>query len=211
VPVIRLLMQDQYNTGVPLVCLVVCFLCRLGVLYLQKTRNFYLMKPARKYDSLLRDHISLWNSGTFRLLTLPALVGTLLLERRSPMSSLQSNLAPMNNRRRSQRVLLRIPIAVIAPGPDKQMALEQTHTLVVNAHGTLISLSLPVRTGQVVILQNPGTSEEESCRVIRVDPVREGKAEVALEFLKPAPNFWRVAFPPSDWAPHAPEITGDTF
>src|ERR1700739_2722690 len=127
------------------------------------------------------------------------------------MSSLTSNLAATGNRRRSQRVLLRIPIAVIAPGADKKMAREQTHTLVVNAHGALIGLDLPVRVGQVVILQNPETSEEQSCRIIRVNPTREGKAEVGIEFLKPAPNFWRVAFPPSDWIPKTPEITSDTF
>lgn len=127
------------------------------------------------------------------------------------MSSLSSNLAPMSNRRRSQRVLLRMPIAVIAAGADNKMAREQTHTLVVNAHGALISLDLPVWAGQVVILQNPETSEEQTCRIIRVNPKREGKAEVGIEFLKPAPNFWPVAFPSSDWIPHAPEITGDTF
>lgn len=127
------------------------------------------------------------------------------------MSSLSSNLATMSNRRRSQRVLLRIPIAVIAPGPDKKMVREHTHTLVVNAHGALIYLDLQVRLGQVVILQNPETSEEESCRIIRTNPVAGGKIEVGIEFLKPAPNFWRVAFPPADWIPHSPEITSDTF
>jgi len=127
------------------------------------------------------------------------------------MSSLSSNLAPMSNRRRSQRVLLRMPIAVIASGPDKKMVREQTNTLVVNAHGALIHLDLPVRIGQVVILQNPETFEEQSCRVIRVNPVLGSRTEVGIEFLKPAANFWRVTFPPEDWAPHSPEITSDTF
>jgi len=127
------------------------------------------------------------------------------------MSSLSSNLAPMSNRRRSQRVLLRIPIAVIAPGPDKNMVREQTHTLVVNAHGALIQLELKVREGQVLILQNPETSEEQSCRVIHVHQIGEGKTEVGIEFLRAAPNFWRVAFPPSDWVPQSREITGQTF
>jgi len=117
----------------------------------------------------------------------------------------------MSNRRRSQRVLLRIPIAVIAAGPGKKMAREQTYTLVVNAHGALIHLDLNVRVGQVVILQNPETSEEQSCRIVRINPARDAKTEVAIEFLKPSPNFWRVAFPPSDWQPHSPEITSDTF
>jgi len=127
------------------------------------------------------------------------------------MSSLTSNGPPRHDRRRSQRVLLRIPIAVIASGPDKKMAREQTHTLVVNAHGALINLELPVRVGQVIILQNPETCEEQSCRVIRVNSIPGGKPEVGIEFLKPAPHFWRVAFPPEDWVPHSPEITSDTF
>jgi hypothetical protein len=127
------------------------------------------------------------------------------------MSSLSSNLAPMSNRRRSQRVLLRIPIQVIGRGPDKTPVSELTHTAVVNAHGGLIYLSLKVTVGQVIILKNPETNEEQLCRVARADPAPDGKTEVGIEFVKPAPNFWRVAFPPSDWEPHSPEITGDTF
>lgn len=127
------------------------------------------------------------------------------------MSILSSNLAPMSNRRRSQRVLLRIPIAVIAPGADRRMAREQTNTLVVNAHGALIHLELPVRAGQSLILQNPETFEEQTCRVVRIDPILGGKTEVAIEFVKPAPNFWRVTFPPEDWTPQDSNITGETF
>ena len=127
------------------------------------------------------------------------------------MSPLPSNPGPQHDRRRSQRVYLKIPIAVIAPGADRRMSREQTHTSVVNAHGALILLELPVRQGQTIILQNPETSEEQPCRVIRVGHTPEGKTEVAIEFLKPAPKFWRVAFPPEDWVPRSPEITSDTF
>jgi hypothetical protein len=127
------------------------------------------------------------------------------------MSPIPSSPGPAHDRRRSQRVYLRIPVAVIAPGPDKKMAREQTRTSVVNAHGALLPLELPVREGQTIILQNPETSEEQPCRVVRVKRTPEGKTEVAIEFLKPAPKFWRVAFPPEDWVPRAPEITSDTF
>jgi hypothetical protein len=127
------------------------------------------------------------------------------------MSLLSSSSGSTSDRRRSQRVYLRIPIAVIAPGPDKKMAREQTHTVVVNGHGALIRLELKVRVGQTVILQNPETSEEQTCRVVHVNTSAEGKTEVAIEFLRPAPKFWRVAFPPEDWIPRAPEITSDTF
>jgi len=93
------------------------------------------------------------------------------------------------------------------------MVREQTHTVVVNAHGALIRLELKVREGQTIILQNPETAEEQTCRVIRVKSgtLADGKVEVGIEFLRPAPKFWRVAFPPEDWTPRSPEITSDTF
>jgi len=127
------------------------------------------------------------------------------------MSSLSSNLAPMSNRRRSQRVLLRIPVQVIARGRDKAPVSEMTHTAVVNAHGGLIYLTLRVNIGQMIILKNPETNEEQLCRVARADPAPDGRTEVGIEFVKPAPNFWRVAFPPSDWEPQSPGITSDSF
>jgi len=117
----------------------------------------------------------------------------------------------MSNRRRSQRVLLRIPISVIAQAPDKTFATEETHTLVVSAHGALIQLQLKVRIGQVIIIRNPETDEEQSCRVTYQSPLSDGKAEIGIDFVKPAPHFWRVAFPPSDWAPQSPDIPSDTL
>lgn len=127
------------------------------------------------------------------------------------MSSLSQNLAPMSNRRRSQRVLLRIPIQVTFPGPDKQPVVEKTNTVLVNAHGGLVYMQAKIVLGMQVTLQNPETREEVVCRVAYVNPAPEGKFEVGLEFLKAAPNFWRVAFPPADWNPRTPEITADTF
>jgi len=127
------------------------------------------------------------------------------------MSPVPPNPAPAHDRRRSQRVYLRIPIAVIAPGADRKMVREQTYTCVVNAHGALILLELPVRPGQTIILQNPETSEEQPCRVVRVGRTPEGLSDVAIAFLKPASKFWRVAFPPEDWVPRSLEITSDTF
>ncbi len=127
------------------------------------------------------------------------------------MPSLSSNLTPMSTRRRSQRVLLRMPILVIAIGADKQPLSEATFTAVVSAHGGLIYLAMKVRVGQALIVRNPETSEEQSCRVAYSNEAHDGKCEVGLEFTTPSSNFWRVAFPPSDWTPQDPQITSDTF
>jgi len=127
------------------------------------------------------------------------------------MPSLSSNLTPMSNRRRSQRVLLRMPIMVIAIGPDKQPLSEQSFTAVVSAHGGLIYLVMKVKVGQSLILRNIESREEQSCRVAYINDERDGKCEVGVEFTTPSSNFWHVAFPPSDWSPQHPEITSDTF
>jgi hypothetical protein len=127
------------------------------------------------------------------------------------MTTGPSNVDSGPNRRRSQRVFLRVPIEVIARGPNGQHTAEDTFTSVVNAHGTIFPLSLKVEVGQKIILKHKDTEEEQPVKVVRTSPAAEGKTDVAAEFLRPAPKFWRVAFPPEDWTPHNPEITADTF
>lgn len=127
------------------------------------------------------------------------------------MTTGPSNVDHASNRRRSQRVFLRVPVQVIARGPGNQHTSEDTFTLSVNAHGALIQLSLKVEAGQNIIVKHRETEEEQTARVVRIGPVPGGKTEVGIEFLRPAPKFWRIAFPPEDWIPHAPEITSDTF
>jgi hypothetical protein len=122
-----------------------------------------------------------------------------------------SNNVPAPNRRRTQRVLLRLPVLVIARGPDKQHVSENAFTINVNAHGALLLLSMRVELGQKILCRHPETLEEQFVKVVHITPAAEAKSEVGVEFLKPAPKFWRISFPPDDWTPHDPEITADTF
>lgn len=118
---------------------------------------------------------------------------------------------PPHNRRRSQRVLLRMPVQVIARGPGNEHTSETAFTSSVNAHGALLFMSHRAEVGHRLMIKNKETGEEQFVRVIRANPAPEGRTEVAIEFLRPAPKFWRVAFPPDDWAPHNAEITADSF
>ena len=127
------------------------------------------------------------------------------------MTTPSSNHAPIPNRRRSQRVLLRLPILIVARGADNQHVSENAFTLNVSAHGALLVMSLRVQAGQKILIRNTETLEEQFVRVIHITPAVEGKSEVGVDFLKPAPKFWRISFPPDDWTPHDPEITADTF
>lgn len=104
------------------------------------------------------------------------------------------------NRRRSQRVFVQIPVVVRGNGPDNQAIEEKTQTLVVNAHGGLVMLSFNVRDGQKFILTNATTQQNQECRVVFLGPRQAGKMQVGVEFTRPAPNFWHIAFPPDDWS-----------
>ena len=127
------------------------------------------------------------------------------------MTTPSSNQAPIPNRRRTQRVLLRLPVLVIGRGPDGKHVSENAFTINVSAHGALILMCMRVEAGQKILCRNPDTLEEQFVRVVHLTPAAEGKSEVGVEFLKPAPKFWRISFPPDDWTPKDPEITADTF
>jgi len=104
------------------------------------------------------------------------------------------------NRRRSERVVLQIPVVVRATARDGKKVEEETQTSVVNAHGGLIKLRMEIKTGQPILLINAKTKMEQSCRVVRVETSVGGQSAVAFEFDRPAPQFWPIVFPPADWA-----------
>ncbi|MGB6595585.1 MAG: PilZ domain-containing protein [Candidatus Acidiferrum sp.] len=112
--------------------------------------------------------------------------------------------------RRSQRVCLSLPIQVLREGPGTNVASEETHTLIVNAHGALIQLALTVELGQLLGVKNIQTLEQLVCRVVNLGPEQAGKREVGIEFEHPSPRFWRIAFPPADWTPRSPDAKAPT-
>ena len=101
--------------------------------------------------------------------------------------------------RRSQRVLLRLPIHVRWTPHRETAIIEDTTTLVVNAHGALIALAMKVKAGMRIFIRNPALADDKECRVVRVQEKLEGKNEVAVEFLRSDAKFWGLEFPPGDW------------
>jgi hypothetical protein len=102
-------------------------------------------------------------------------------------------------RRRSQRVRIRIPVLVRTQVVGEHPVSEKTHTIEVNAHGALILLATPVPVDQFILLVNPQTGEELQSRVVSLGPSFLGKTQVRIEFIKPAPQFWNLPAPPKDW------------
>jgi hypothetical protein len=102
-------------------------------------------------------------------------------------------------RRRSMRVLLSVPIHVSGKTIDKKDFTEETRTLVVNAHGALISLAAPVVADQSILVENRATRQSLECRVVYLGTTQAGKTQMGIEFSMPSARFWQIDFPPDDW------------
>ncbi len=104
------------------------------------------------------------------------------------------------DRRRSQRVLLRVRAQIHVALHGKAESYDVT-TLSVNHHGALVLMqeNLPLDTR--LVLENANTKERVPCKVVRQAREMYDGFQVPIEFDSPAPDFWGIAFPPSDWRP----------
>ena len=97
-------------------------------------------------------------------------------------------------RRRAQRVLLRIPVMVHLK--DKAEPINgTTHT--VSATGAMIILPQGLTEGTKFVLENPKTQQKVEVNVVRPSQLNQEGSLVPIEFLTPAPQFWNIFFPPS--------------
>jgi hypothetical protein len=104
------------------------------------------------------------------------------------------------NRRRSERVVLCVPVHLSALMPGGKRISIEVHSQVVNAHGGLLDVGMEMVKGQQIRLSNSKTDIVASGKVLRVEGSEDGRFSVAFEFESPAPHFWPVNFPPRDWS-----------
>jgi len=97
-------------------------------------------------------------------------------------------------RRRAQRVHLRIPILVHLKGREKPIDAT-THT--VSATGGTIILREGLEAGTKFTLENPRTQQRVEVNVARPAQLNQEGSLVPVEFLSPAPQFWNIFFPPN--------------
>jgi hypothetical protein len=107
---------------------------------------------------------------------------------------------PADERRRSQRVIIRVPVTLhFTPAkPGKPMV---AHTVAVNDHGAMLLCDQNHETGATFDLENARTHQRVGCRVTRVPHHSPEGFLVPVEFSKPSPGFWGISFPPTDWKP----------
>jgi PilZ domain len=97
-------------------------------------------------------------------------------------------------RRRAQRVLLRMAVVLHIPNRAEPLQAE-THT--VSQNGAMILVSEAIGEGTKVELENPRNQKRVDARVVRPPQMAQGGSLVPVEFTTPSPTFWAVFFPPA--------------
>jgi hypothetical protein len=96
-------------------------------------------------------------------------------------------------RRRAQRVLLRISVMIHVAG--KPPLPGHTHT--VSASGAMVVLREPLAEGTKVTIENLKSQAKVEAKVARPPQITNEGSLVPVEFLTPSPTFWNVFFPPA--------------
>jgi hypothetical protein len=107
----------------------------------------------------------------------------------------------LEEKRRSQRVMLRVRANIHVALHGKQSSFEVT-TLSVNDHGAIVVVERNLPLGTTLVLEHAGTKECVACKVVRSAREMPDGFHLPIEFDSPAPSFWKIAFPPSDWRPN---------
>jgi hypothetical protein len=116
-----------------------------------------------------------------------------------PQASVKAPIASQE-RRRGQRVLLRIRANIHVALQGKATTLDAA-TLSVTPQGAVVVMkqNLPAETR--LVLEHGGTKQRVDCKVARPSRETAEGFHIPLEFDSPAPGFWKINFPPSDWRP----------
>lgn len=108
------------------------------------------------------------------------------------------SLAPGEDRRRSQRVMIRIAVTLHFTAQGKPIALD-AFTANVSDHGALLVSPQNFAAGTRFVLEHKITRERQNCRVTRAPQKIGENFHVPVEFEAAATDFWKIAFPPADW------------
>ena len=102
----------------------------------------------------------------------------------------------MIERRRSSRVMARIPVNVIQqndPGKSFDTVSEATS---VSRCGALLRIPFSLVLGSRIEVQHGLSQESREFRVVRVSaPKPDGLFELGVEILHPNHSFWGITFP----------------
>jgi hypothetical protein len=99
----------------------------------------------------------------------------------------------LEERRRSQRVMLRMPVLLYVPGRTQAV---RGMTLAVSEGGAMIVLQEPLAAGTKLNVENPSSNKKVAASVTRSPQLTPEGALLPVEFSEKSPAFWDIFFPP---------------
>jgi len=107
-------------------------------------------------------------------------------------------LMPGEERRRSHRVIIRVPVALEVTMQGQKIKTNAI-TVAVNIHGAMVLCPRPFDAETIVEIRNERTHDRAASRVTRAPRESAEGYLIPLEFTTPTPNFWQIVFPPANW------------
>lgn len=107
---------------------------------------------------------------------------------------------PGEERRRSQRVIIRVPVTIEFAVGGKKATVKAT-TASVNDHGAMLLCSRGFAVEAKLQVENDRSHQKQLCRVTRTPFESAEGYLIPVEFGEPAPSFWGISFPPTNWKP----------
>jgi hypothetical protein len=107
---------------------------------------------------------------------------------------------PGEERRRSQRVIIRVPLSLEMNLRGEKVTVV-ANTVAVNVHGAMVVCARTFDAETKIEILNERTRERASARVTRTPRESAEGFLIPLEFTSPSPSFWQISFPPSNWKP----------
>ena len=106
----------------------------------------------------------------------------------------------MIERRRSSRILIRIPVQVFSDSSFGQPLDTPAEAIAVSRFGALLRAPFSPALGSRIEVLNSVSQETQEFRVIRVQGADDGTFELGIEILYPVKNSWHVHFPDEQFA-----------
>ena len=115
---------------------------------------------------------------------------------RAPVTTARASLREVE-RRRSERLLITVPIRVEGVDRDGEKFSEETRTLVINRQGARIYLKRRVAAGALLLITNTVARRSAKFRVVGPTQPRSGEVgEWGVECQESNCDIWGIGFPP---------------
>lgn len=106
-----------------------------------------------------------------------------------------------SERRRTDRVMIRIPIRVQSLNENGVPLSEDGQALVVSRGGALLQTRAPLSAGSTIVVTNTLSRHAERFRVVWSGAQQKsGCFDIGVEQMADHDNFWGVRFPPASKA-----------